>query len=74
MRAWPHHLVRMRIEGDDDERQAQLGAYLRGPGHDPLVTAVHAVEDADGDDGPAPGRWYVMQPLPALHPKAPFAR
>ncbi len=34
MRAWPHHLVGVRVKGDDDERQAQGAGDLRGPGHD----------------------------------------
>src|SRR5258708_20390440 len=72
MRAWPDDLIRMGIEGDDHERQAQLGRDLLRAGHDPAVTAVHAIEDADGDDGPAPVRWDVMQTLPAMHRQRPF--
>src|SRR5258706_1286901 len=72
MRAWPDDLVRMGIEGDDHERQPEFGADLLRASHNPPVTAVHAVEYADGDDRPAPVRWDVLQTLPAMHRQRPF--
>jgi hypothetical protein len=62
----------MGIEGDDDERQPQFGADLVRARYNPAVTAVHPVEDADGDDGPAPVRWDVLETLPAIHRQRPF--
>jgi hypothetical protein len=50
MRAWPHDLIRVRIEGHDDHRQRQLGGEPGGAVDIALVTTVHAVEDADGHD------------------------
>ena len=63
----PDHLVRVRVEGDDHDRQPALGGDRDGPADDALVAAVHAVEDADGDHASGPSPRHVVQALPALH-------
>ena len=72
MGAGPDHLVRVRVEGDDHDRQAALGCGLRGTGDDALVTAVDAVEHADGDDAGAPVRGHLVRALPPLHVRFPL--
>src|SRR5262245_5227984 len=72
MGTWPHDLVRVRVEGDDDERQAKLGGHLARPGDDPSMAPVDAIEDADRDDRPGQCGRYVMQALPAVHREVPF--
>src|SRR5215469_6839243 len=67
-----HDLVRMWIEGNDNEWQAKVGADLGRPRHDAPVATMHAVEDPDRHDRAAPARWYVVQPMPAVHRQRPF--
>ena len=67
MGAGPHHLVRVRVEGDHHHRQPELRRDLGGPADDALMAQVHAVEDPDGDHGRAPAVGHLVQALPALH-------
>lgn len=60
-------LAGVRVEGDDDGRNAQLTGALDGPADDQLVSAVHAVVGADGDDAAPPVLGDVLQATPALH-------
>ena len=46
----PKEAPRVGLEGDDAERRLELARQAAGPLHDRLVTAVNAVEVADGDD------------------------
>ncbi len=67
MRAWPNHLVWVRVKGDDHDRQPKLAGHLDSASHDPLMAAMHAVELTNGDDGPAPLGWHVIKAVPPLH-------
>ncbi len=55
MRTGLDHFVGMGIEGDDHQWKVMIGTHLRRPGHDPLMTAVHAIEYPDRDHAAAPG-------------------
>ena len=63
----PQHLDRVRVEGDDDARHAELAGPLDRPADDPLVAPVDAVEDPDRHDAPAPARRRGLDTPPALH-------
>ena len=45
-----HHVFRQWVERDPDRWQPQLGRPCERPINDALMTAVHAVEDADCRD------------------------
>ncbi len=60
-------LAGVRVEGDDDGRDAQLTGALDGAADDQLVSAVHTVVGADGDDAASPVLGDVLQATPALH-------
>ncbi len=72
MGAGPDYLVRVRVEGDDDDRQPALGCGLGGARDDALVTAVDAVEHPDSDDTGAPVRGHLLRALPPLHLRFPL--
>jgi hypothetical protein len=72
VRTRPDHLVRVRVERDHDDRQAPLTAQLGGPADDPLMAAVHAVEDADRRDALTPLGGHIIQAVPAVHAPVSF--
>src|SRR5829696_3046163 len=61
------HLARVRVEGQHHRRQAALPGALHRPPDELLVTAVDAVEDADGHHAATPPRRCVVEATPALH-------
>ena len=67
VRAGPDHLGRVRVEGHHHRLHAELPGPLHGVPDDRLVSAVHAVEDADGDHRPAPPAGHRLVPPPPLH-------
>ena len=73
VRAGPDDLVRVRVEGDHDQRQVPALRDLPGPLHDALVAPVHAVEHADRRDAPGPAGRHIVQAVPAVHdPRSSF--
>lgn len=60
-------LARVRAEGDDHRGQAQGAGLGHGPSDDQLVSPVHTVVGADGDDAASPVLGDVLQATPALH-------
>ena len=66
MAAGADYLAGVRVEGDDDGRHAQFAGPLHGPPDDQLVSAVHAVVGADGDDAASP----VLGGCPPSHASA----
>src|ERR1700722_19415848 len=64
----------MRVEGHDDYRQAEFAANLDRAVEIALVTAVHAVENSDRDDGLAPVCGHILEAVPAVHGCFPLLR
>jgi hypothetical protein len=54
----------VRIERHDHEGRPASVRALPGLGEDRPVPAVHAVEDADGDDGSLEGRRHLVEAAP----------
>ena len=71
VRAGPHHLGRVRVEGHHDRADAQLPGALHGVPDGRLVSPVDAVEDADRDHRPAPAAGRRLVPPPPLHASQP---
>ena len=75
MRAWPHDLIWVRVEGHHDDREPRVPRALACPvggqfdraADDALMAAMHAVEHADGDDGRTPVFRHFIQAVPAVH-------
>nr|BFE68572.1 hypothetical protein GCM10020092_018730 [Actinoplanes digitatis] len=70
VRAGPHDLGRVRVEGHDDRVQAEVAGPLHGVPDDRLVAAVHAVEDADRHHRSAESARHRLVPPPPLHSAA----
>jgi hypothetical protein len=57
----------MRIEGHQYAGQTKFAGAPHGVADQPDMTAVHAVEDANGDDTAAPSVRDRLKSTPALH-------
>ncbi len=65
--ARPDDLAGVRVEGHHDRGDAEFAGALDRPPDDQLMSAVHPVERADGDDAASPVPGDLLQATPALH-------
>ena len=62
----PDDVAGMRVKGDDDALTLQGTGILHNAFDDGLVSVMHTIESADGDDG-IPKIWQMVQAAVYLH-------